>query len=109
MSDKDFSTEHLNDDEKKIANIVIRAVKKINKRDPDGGGCKAFYTQDEWKDRGEDYATDAKLILVHDGGDLSRLCNYSYCDYDGIERFRKALEKADLHIEQCTSWYSAIY
>lgn len=109
MSNEDFSVKHLDDDQKKIASVIIKAIKKINKRDPYGGGCKAFYTPKEWEERNEDYGRDAKLILVHDGGDLAPLCNYSYCDYSGIEKFRKAIEKAGLHIEQCTSWYSGVY
>ena len=59
--------------------------------------------------RNEKYGLDAVLILVHDGGDLARFCNYDYECYRAIERLAAALGKAGYFIENCTGWYSAVY
>ena len=34
------------------------------------GGCRVFYSPQEWAERKETYGTKAELIVVHDGGDL---------------------------------------
>ena len=75
------------------------------------GGCRPFYSPQEWKEHGEEYGTDAVLIVVYDGGDLRYFFNPSaewgaskLCD-----KMRKALAKHGYYYEQCTGWYSAIY
>lgn len=73
------------------------------------GGCKAFYTPAEWRERKEQYGLSSKLILVHDGGTLARYCNPAYEDDDAIEAMREALAGVGMYVEQCTSWYSAVY
>lgn len=112
----DFDISHLNRKQKKIAKAVIAATKEAWSpgREPSGGGCQAFYTPEEWKARGEQYGTESELILCHDGGDLYYMCNWDSdlnwtCNYRGIETLRKHLEPMGYFIEQCTSWYSAVY
>lgn len=73
------------------------------------GGCKAFYSPAEWRERGEEYGLESELILCHDGGCLAPCCNWDYECYALVEKLRKALEKAGCWVEQCTSWYSAVY
>lgn len=73
------------------------------------GGCKAFYSPSEWRERGETYGTEAELVIVHDGGDLAHCCNWDYCNEPLREGLREALEKVGLFVEQCTCWYSAVY
>lgn len=102
---KDFATDHLNDEQKKIAGVMLEvAGKKAS-----GGGCRAFYTPEEWIDRGESYGKESKLIVCHDGGDLAKFCNFDYQQYKAIDRMEKALAEIGYYVEQCTSWYSAVY
>lgn len=73
------------------------------------GGCHAFYSPAQWIARGEEYGTDALLILVHDGGDLAPYCNYAHEDRDAMRALKDALRVHDLYVEPCTGWYSAVY
>jgi len=74
-----------------------------------GGGCRAFYSPEEWKERGEKYGVESLLILVHDGGELAPYCNHDYEDSMKMEMISAALRPLNAYIEQCTSWYSAVY
>lgn len=73
------------------------------------GGCKAFYSPKEWKERGEDWGIDSELVIVHDGGDHARAFSWDYEDYKTIEGVVEILKPLELFPEQCTCWYSAIY
>lgn len=72
-------------------------------------GCKAFHSPKEWEERGEIYGTKGELVIVHDGGDLAHIFNIDYENYDLFEEMRERLHKFDVFVEQCTSWYSAVY
>ena len=102
---EDFRMDHLKGDALKVAKVICKVLGK----DADGGGCRAFYTPEEWKARKEKYGCDSVLVLVHDGGDLAPLCNWDYGCYEMSERLRIALEKAGFYYDQCTCWYSAVY
>jgi len=73
----------------------------------DTGGCRPFYSPEEWAARGEKYCKNADLYIVHDGGSLSAVFG------DFVEPFygeiSKALKKHKLYVEGCTGWYSAVY
>jgi hypothetical protein len=101
----DFRTEHLSGEALKIADIVRRVIGE----DAFGGGCRAFWTPEEWRARKEEYGTDSVLILVHDGGDLAQYCNWDYEQYSLSGQLDEALTKAGYYCEQCTCWYSAVY
>jgi len=73
------------------------------------GGCTTFYTPEEWKERGEEYGTDALFVVVHDGGDVAAVCNFDYEQYALNEKASKALAKVGVYLQQCTGWYSAVY
>ena len=73
------------------------------------GGCKAFYTPEEWKSRGEQYGAKAELVVVHDGGDVAAVCNLDYENYGLHDALQEALTNAGLFLEGCTCWYSAVY
>jgi len=73
------------------------------------GGCKAFYSPAEWKARGEDYGLKSVLVVVHDGGAHAPAFNWDYGFDKAVEDMRKALEAVGCFVEQCTSWYSAVY
>ena len=73
----------------------------------DSGGCKTFYTPREWRDRGEVDGREAILIVVHDGGDVSPLFNWSYEAYPDLRRTERYLAKHGL----CAfnyGWFTAI-
>lgn len=101
----DFRTNHLNDEQKRIADSIVRVLGSK----ASGGGCRAFYSPEEWTERGEDYGANSKLVLVHDGGDLARFCNYDHRDYEAINRLDNALREIGYYVECCTCWYSAVY
>ena len=110
---KDMTTEALNTGQKRIANTILETIADMNgyndKYPISGGGCKAFYTPDEWLDRGEDYGIRSKLIVCHDGGDLLPYFSYDGTGYGRNERMVEALEKLGYYAEQCTCWYTTIY
>lgn len=102
---KDFDTKNLTGEALRIASVV----KLVMGEGVSGGGCKAFYSPQEWIEKGEEYGARSTLILVHDGGDLAPYCNYDYECYGLIEKMNKALGEFGYYIENCTSWYSAVY
>lgn len=73
-----------------------------------GGGGK-FYTPAEWRDRGESYGLDALVIVTHDGGDHAGCFNWDYEQYGLLEGLMEHLRGHGLWMEQCTSWYTAIF
>lgn len=109
MATKDFNTDHLRGKAKTVANGVVKFLTERYGAAPDGGGCKAFYSPREWKDRGEDYGTDSVLVLCHDGGDLSDLCG-GYSNPKTEAAFHDYLRREHgVWVERCTGWYSAVY
>ena len=94
---------------RQVAKDVLYAALEVLGKAPYTGGCYTFYTTEEWRERKEEYGIDSELIIVHDGGEFSTLCNYGYCEYTLMEAFTKELKKKGYYIEQCTCWYSAVY
>lgn len=78
-------------------------------KEPNTGGCKMFYTPEEWKERRELYGTESLVVVVHDGGDHAAYFNWDYECYKLIESLGEELAKIGCFAEQCTCWYSAIY
>ena len=107
---QNFDTKHLtNNDQRKIAQAIIKVAKEIFGDDASGGGCRAFYTPKEWKERGEKYGQDSKLIVVYDGGDLYPLFSYMSECREAQRKVDQALEELGYYHEPCTGWYSAVY
>ena len=73
------------------------------------GGCRTFYSPEEWAARGESYGRDSCLIVVHDGGDYAHAFNYAYGSMTLRESMREALGAEGYYAEACTGWYTAIY
>ncbi|MCR4286194.1 MAG: hypothetical protein NUW00_04845 [Candidatus Kaiserbacteria bacterium] len=91
------------------AAIMIRERVLEKMKDTTGGGGRAFYTPQEWRDRGEDYGCESLLIVCHEGGSMAGFFNYDYQEYDKIEGMSEMLLKYGVYAEQCTGWYTAIY
>lgn len=106
---RDFDTQALDEVGVKIANTIMQAAANYYKETINGGGCKAFYSKEEWTARGERYGKTSNLIVVHDGGDLAPMFNYDYECYNGIEAMNNALKNIGYYAEPCTGWYTAIY
>lgn len=74
------------------------------------GGCRVFYSPQEWRERGESYGLRSELIVVYDGGDHRRFFNN---DGFGLamdcDRIVNALNGIGLYFEPCTGWYCAVY
>lgn len=91
------------------ARKVAEAIRVLLGPDAYGGGCRAFYSPEEWAERGEEYGGNSVLVLVHDGGDLARYCNYEYGAWDFNSELNEKLRALGYFVEGCTSWYSAVY
>lgn len=89
--------------------VILETAKKVLEREVLTGGCKAFYSPEEWEDRGEAYGLNSKLIVVHDGGDLSTFFSHLQGDYGAMKVMADALREKGLYAEQCTGWYTAVY
>ena len=105
----DFNIPTALSEQGKSAAQAIVALMTAELTNPSGGGGKAFYTPEEWKDRGEDYGHGSVLIVVHDGGDQAPYFNMDYEQYAKHDRMTTHLEQIGLYAEQCTCWYSAVY
>ena len=71
------------------------------------GGCRPFYSPEEWAARGEKFCKNADLYVVHDGGDLSAIFgDFAEPFYSDIS---EALKVHKMYVEGCTGWYSAVY
>ena len=76
-----------------------------------------FYTPKAWRDRGETYGRDSKLVVLHEGGNsrvLSMTGAYNYGNggsecYDAYERLVEKLRENGYWIEEMYSWASAVY
>ena len=66
------------------------------------GGCKVFYSPEEWRQRGERYGCESELVVVYDGSEARYLAEFN----DGMAW---ALEQEGLFVECCTHWYAAVY
>lgn len=103
----DFATDHLTGE----ALAVASAIREFMRGEDAlyNGGCKAFYSAEEWKARREEYGTDSVLILCHDGGELSYRCNSYKGQISEVRRFNEFIASLGYMIEGCTCWYSAVY
>lgn len=102
-----FDTSKLEGISLQAAETILDVMRKHG--EPHSGGCKCFYSPEEWAARGEDYGQNAVLIVVHDGGDQAKFFNWDYECYELIDEICKALAPLRLLVEQHTCWYSAIY
>ena len=72
------------------------------------GGCRAFYTPEQWTLRGDQFGEGSVLIVVHDGGDLASVFNGSYGS-PLFDQMAKRLERNGYYAESLSTWATAIY
>ena len=91
------------------------------------GGCTAFYAPAEWRKRGEEYGKQSELIVVYDGGNLRPVFSMDaaydldcavYAEFGAsatrepyalYEAMQAKLREAGFYVEECTSYYAAVY
>jgi hypothetical protein len=72
------------------------------------GGCRAFYSPEYWAKHEDFDSTNAILVIVHDGGELSYVLNWDkQTDYKIMEAYREHM--SEYLVEQINSWYSAVF
>jgi hypothetical protein len=95
--------EGLDEDGKKAAKAILAFMRR--KQMLWTGGCRAFWTPEEWLRRKEEFGHKSCLVVVHDGGYISEIVK----DGKLQEQLQMELRKLGLYLEPCTCWYSAIY
>lgn len=105
----DFDTFHLTGRARKAADAIVGFLRDHRGGPPSGGGCRAFYSAEEWRERGERYCCDAVLVLVFDGGDLAPCLNRAYEDSDAVEAFQTFLDGLGYYAELGEHWYAGLY
>lgn len=95
--------------EARIAKVIVDVIARYTGAAPYGGGCRAFYTSEEWQARGEAYAQGAALVVCHDGGDAAHFFNLDYMNYEAHDLMVQALHQIGFYPDACTGWYTAIY
>lgn len=73
------------------------------------GGCRTFYSPQEWRDRGEYGGERAVLIVVYDGGDVGYAFDYDHEQYAIVDKMAAQLGKAGFMAEPINNWSCAIY
>ena len=89
------------------AEVILELLEEKDLTYHGGGG--RFYSPREWEDRGEEYGRRSALIITHDGGDHAVALNIDYGAYNVMEELAERLRAHGMYLEQCTSWYSAVY
>ena len=93
---------------RRAAQTIVRTAKEEWGPNVSGGGCKAFYTPEEWAER-EEVPVAGILVVVHDGGDLAPLFNLAYEAFDQADNMDNNLKEIGAWSESMTSWYTIIY
>lgn len=97
----------LGDQGRDAAKVILEFLEEKGLTYHGGGG--RFYSPQEWADRGEIYGLGSVLVIAHDGGDHAVALNIDYGAYNLMEELAGRLRAKSLYVEQCTSWYSAVY
>lgn len=97
----------LDDRGRTAAQVILEFLEEKDLTYHGGGG--RFYSPQEWQDRGELYGVRSVLVITHDGGDHAAALIIDYGAYTLMEELADRLREHRLYVEQCTSWYSAVY
>jgi hypothetical protein len=98
-----------------MANSLEIAKETINKHLASKGVAASSYSLVDGEDWDGEYGQGGLLILIHEEAEASAhtnmdgAYNYNGGDYSSWEELAENLNKQDLHLEQCTLWYSAVY
>ena len=84
-------------------------TKFFKKEGLESHGCQTFYTPEEWKERGESYCCNSKLVVVYDGSDVRRAMSLDGEDYKLNERMQNMLRAVGCYYEEGTHWYGGVY
>jgi len=93
---------------RQAAQRIVKFIKKRQGGKASTGGCRTFYTPQEWARRGEKYGTKSLLIVVYDGGDVMPYFNMNY-GWRLVEDMNDELRKIGVYSEEATGWYASIY
>lgn len=109
MRDDNARPEGLSEAGNNAYEVILEILKAENALET--GGCRTFYSPEEWSEREEDYCTDAELIVVYDGGAVGPYfsLDHDHPKYRRYEKMRTALEAAGFYAEQGTHWYAGVY
>jgi hypothetical protein len=73
------------------------------------GGCKAFYSPQEWRDNGWQVNEKVLCVVCHDGGDLAPLFNLDYQDYKAFDKMDQIFRRRGLYAEAINSTVTHIH
>jgi hypothetical protein len=101
--------EGVSENGRKAAEIIRAYVLELDLLGTSGGSV--FRDPAEWDDN---FGRNSLLVVVHEGLDAGPCLSMdgaynSGCGYALYEALTDRLRDAGLFIEQCTTWYSAIY
>lgn len=92
-----------------VALHVLEAALKTLTKAPYTGGCRTFYTPEEWKEK-ENYELNNELLFIcHDGGEFADLCSYDRGQYGMMEEFSNYLNEHGYWMEQGSTWWTVVY
>lgn len=115
MASREFNDASIPDDlspkGRQAAEAIIGAVTALKDgKPPYTGGCRAFYSPEAWRERGEsDVPRETVLVVVHDGGDFAPMFNLDYCQDRWFMAGDRALTRAKCWAEAQTNWHTFIY
>ena len=105
----DLSMDTLDSGGLEAAQAVYEVLVDLLGKEPDCGGCRTFYSMDEWKARGEKYCLGAEVIVCHDGGEVAEVLSLDYGNYTLYDKFQEKLSKKGYWFDHGTNWYTGIY
>lgn len=72
------------------------------------GGCKAFYSPQEWRDKGWEAHEKVLCVVCHDGGDLAPFFNLDYQDYKAFDKMDRIFRGRGIYAEAISSTHTHI-
>ena len=73
------------------------------------GGCKAFYSPQEWRDKGWIVNDKVLCVVCHDGGDLAPLFNLDYQDYKAYDKMDRIFRARGIYAEAISATHTHIH
>lgn len=73
------------------------------------GGCKAFYSPQEFRAKGHEVHEKVLCVVIHDGGDLAPLFNLDYEDYKAYDKMDQIFRARGIYAEAINSCKTHIH